>query len=731
MAVKVYEPEKFVKWLRRQQGRKPVLFLGAGCSRTSGVEAAGGVVEKFVVPAIERNGGIEKALDDIGYTRGELEANPAALYGPLMAQLLKDERQKIILRACRGKMPGFGYSVLGRVMAPPHELFDRVLTTNFDDLVADACYVFGGRRPIVLHDQPRAYEPDAGDPYPQVFKLHGDYLFNARNTAKETGRVHPKVRSRVESIVRGRPLIFVGYGGHDVGIAKMFAGFGSTAPSGAVHWIAPDRPADEIHERWLAKRDTRWVACEFDELMAWIVKEFKPLDPERAPIQDEMRQRIDTTYRRLRDKVREENRPAERNPLRDLRQAKSAAWAVEWRVQHDKHTATNLWPALSVYEENLREFAMSPAIHTSYAYFLARVAGDLEGAEHHYRAAVDVANPRDPQEWSICVAAYADFLWRWKKEPPPAAEIEATFESGLTKSPSPIAHSDYAHYLESRARAADGQEKEELLRLAQGQHEAAVKAGARLKQAGGAHEDDAARYAYAFALSNFAYFLEQEKKIDQARELHDDAVLGDTGARWRHNRAMFRFRQNEPDAALEDLEAALEQDAHFSLALSDMASLLLSRLAPEDHTDLDQLNRIEDLFAAAVSADPMDALARSAYAGFLAKFQPAKARVMIEQCRAVALPQELDAMMAACHLWGWLGGDDRLRDQSARELAVILQSDSRPDLKSRDDFFWARVNFLVPAADRTDLQRRVIDAIYSGTGALSPADIKTLQDGGR
>ncbi len=78
--------------------------------------------------------------------------NPAASYGKVMELLFhgNEERQREIEALCQGRFPAFGYGVLAKLMESDDDAFGAVLTTNSDDLVADAMYLFTGTTPLVI-----------------------------------------------------------------------------------------------------------------------------------------------------------------------------------------------------------------------------------------------------------------------------------------------------------------------------------------------------------------------------------------------------------------------------------------------------------------------------------------------------------------------------------------------------------------------------------------------------
>ncbi|HRA49049.1 MAG TPA: hypothetical protein PK819_13345, partial [Thermomicrobiales bacterium] len=124
-----------------------VFFVGAGCSISSGIPGAGDLVREHWLPRLyDASHHQEDSFDT--WVQREFPTYdptmPAHAYGDVMARLFVDgnQRQMEIERICAGKDPGFGYASLAQLMALPKSQARIVLTTNFDDLVFDALYLY-------------------------------------------------------------------------------------------------------------------------------------------------------------------------------------------------------------------------------------------------------------------------------------------------------------------------------------------------------------------------------------------------------------------------------------------------------------------------------------------------------------------------------------------------------------------------------------------------------------
>ena len=144
--------EEFVRRLKKlvedDEDSKFVFFIGAGCSVSSGIPDAGTLVKMWLPWLKQLKTGDEKDYENwVKEIYPEYEENKASLfYGRVIEDLFftPDERQREIERLTEGKDPGCGYAVLAQLIT--HEKCGRhcnvILTVNFDDLIADAQYLY-------------------------------------------------------------------------------------------------------------------------------------------------------------------------------------------------------------------------------------------------------------------------------------------------------------------------------------------------------------------------------------------------------------------------------------------------------------------------------------------------------------------------------------------------------------------------------------------------------------
>lgn len=195
---------------------KFVLFLGAGASASSGVPTGGQLVRQwrqdFDASATEGN----KSADQSWF-------NKPKEYGVLFEHHHKTEalRREFIEECVIDAHPSWGYLYLADLLDRGY--FNIVLTTNFDDLINEACHAFtASLRPIVCAHDSSAQHFRLTGKRPKVIKLHGDYLFdNIANSNQETVRLKENIRSKIEWLANEFGFVVIGYGGGDESVMSV------------------------------------------------------------------------------------------------------------------------------------------------------------------------------------------------------------------------------------------------------------------------------------------------------------------------------------------------------------------------------------------------------------------------------------------------------------------------------------------------------------------------------
>lgn len=392
-------------WIDEHGGSRFAFFLGAGCSVSSGIPAAGGLVREW----LHRLQAAKRLTDEqwLTWTRehcGDWETNPGSHYGTVIEQLFTNPRlrQLEIERLTVGRDPGFGYATLAALMS--HERYaphcNVMLTTNFDDMVPDALYLYTNKKPLVIAHESLAGFMMASPERPLVVKLHGDARLEPKNTSVETQALKRAVVDAAGHLLHESRLVFIGYGGNDTGIAEMLRVLPANALGWGVYWVNDTLPGPATLQ-WLEERGAVWVAHrDFDELMLLIWKQFglKHPDMSRYATPDEAYQ---SAYSKLELGVRATTvalaaAPADAEGCKAADNLASALSVASdaldwWKVQQEASKYKTVDPDRTdeIYRKGVEALPRSAELLGNYAAFLKNVRHDHDRAEERYRRALE------------------------------------------------------------------------------------------------------------------------------------------------------------------------------------------------------------------------------------------------------------------------------------------------------------------------------------------------------
>lgn len=214
----VPKPQKHLSNLIKQlhvEGHAPkfVLFLGAGSSVTSGIPGAQELVA-----------GWREAYSEI-HGKDHESKGMSDEYSRLFEALYDKpyQRRECIERLVVKASPSWGHIYLVNLLK--RGVFNTIFTTNFDDLVNEACNQFApGLRPVVCaHDSSVKYVRITSS-RPKIIKLHGDFLFDdIKNTVGELAALEENTKGKFEQFASEFGFIFLGYSGNDRSVMDVLS----------------------------------------------------------------------------------------------------------------------------------------------------------------------------------------------------------------------------------------------------------------------------------------------------------------------------------------------------------------------------------------------------------------------------------------------------------------------------------------------------------------------------
>lgn len=267
---------RFIK-TRADQNPNYSLFLGAGCSITSGINSATELIRKWKKDIyinendIEEEDYDEKNVDDFFEQKMWYDSrNP---YSALFERKydLPRQRRMFVEQEVRDKLPSIGYSYLIKLVE--NNFFKTLFTTNFDDLLNESFYQYSTRRPILCAHDSAISSITITSKRPKIIKLHGDYLFDdIKSTLRETESLEENIKNKFIEFAKDYGLVIIGYGGNDRSIVDILTYLLKNEDyfKNGIYWcLREDTEINEDLRKLLWKDRVYYVKITgFDELMA-------------------------------------------------------------------------------------------------------------------------------------------------------------------------------------------------------------------------------------------------------------------------------------------------------------------------------------------------------------------------------------------------------------------------------------------------------------------------------
>ena len=510
-------------------------------------------------------GGCRKGSDSFD------EHDPTLSYGAVIKKCFPNSRlrQTEIEQISEGASPGFGYSVVAQLCTQVNTPFSVVLTTNFDDLVADAMIIYTSIHPLVINDESLSKHIRPTRSGPMVVKVHGDARIAPKNTALETKEIEQAMRQQVKNLLDDRGLLFFGYAGADDSVFQMLDELPPGALDLGVYWINKKLPAEPKFQKWLEERNATWVRyTDFDEAMLHFYRAYNLAPPTKDRFDrifdtwerqfDELKRRIDAKPDEDQDKAR---------LMAETRAVRSSidAWrSVNRILAMDKQDSDAI---LSAYQAAVSEYPKFAPLLSNYANFFTDVRGNHDAAETFYKRAINA----DPKNADI-LGNYAFFL----------TDVRGDHDAAETF---------YKRAIDADPRHANNLNNYAIfLKNVRGDHDAAETFYKRAIDADPRHANN---------LNNYAIFLKNVRgDHDAAETFYKRAINADPKhANILGNYALFLTTvRDDHDAAEDFFKRAIESDPKQVDYLNNYAVFLTN--VRDDH------DTAETFFKRAIDADP-------------------------------------------------------------------------------------------------------------------------------
>jgi hypothetical protein len=248
---KRYPQAHLVNILKSTRDHHPnfVLMLGAGASVTSNVLLVKEMLKEWRQRHYEMYREESESLQD--HLKKQNWYQTSDEYSILFEKLYDQpsQRREYIESCIKDSSPSWGYIYLVNLLR--NKIFNTIFTTNFDDLLNEACYLFSSEvRPIVCAHDSSISSVRITSQRPKIIKLHGDFLFdNIKNTLRELETLEQNTQDKFKQYASEFGFIFLGYSGNDRSIMdtlNTLLRFDQYFPNG-IYWCV--RKGNEVSEK--------------------------------------------------------------------------------------------------------------------------------------------------------------------------------------------------------------------------------------------------------------------------------------------------------------------------------------------------------------------------------------------------------------------------------------------------------------------------------------------------
>lgn len=514
------------------QKAKPFCFvLGAGASKQSEIPMGGELVDRWLRVLHPDASPDDKAIaqwataDALGI-KGFDYKRRAEFYGQIYAlrfQGTPDTGHAELQSLLSGKEPSFGYSILAYILAnTPHK---AVITTNFDNLVADALYLYSNTAPILCVHESLAPFITAQLDRPLVVKIHRDLLLDPLSDADKIAEINQAWVAPLRSLFSHFTPIFIGYGGNDGSLMGFLDDLEPPVPD-RIYWcVRPDSPPNAIVRALLDKRSGTLVTISgFNEVMFALTE---PLGiPDLLPdLNDRHKKRVER-YTEQRSALAKTSKVEAKAPdatpdQKTLGQVIAASdqqlekddtpesWILRAKAEPDKAKAEAL------YRQALIQHPHNGPLMCALGAFLADEKQAFAEAEALIQSAYE-AEPGNPDR----MHDYGQFLWYSKRD---GRKAEPLLRSAVAKRTESLG-ANHPSVLKSRNNLAAALQVQDKHAEAEEEHRAVL--ALRERVLGAEHRDTlASRSNLALALDNQGRHAESVQE-HRARIAIEERVLG-------------------------------------------------------------------------------------------------------------------------------------------------------------------------------------------------------------
>lgn len=259
---RILKYDEFLRSVSISKDNSYTMLLGAGCSITSDIQSAYDCTwewKKIIYKSNNHNvqdwienyknpktqDVIQNWLDNQG---SYIEKNSIKEYSFYAKKCfpIDENRRQYFQKICANKKPSIGYRTIPLLVK--QGVLDSIWTTNFDDLVNNAC-INGGVQPIDISLQTanRINERTQNRNELPIIKLHGDFKYgDLKNSSEELQNQDSVLRNKMIDYLSDKNLIVIGYSGRDSSLMNSLKDAYSKPGAGILFWCGYGNEANEM-----------------------------------------------------------------------------------------------------------------------------------------------------------------------------------------------------------------------------------------------------------------------------------------------------------------------------------------------------------------------------------------------------------------------------------------------------------------------------------------------------
>lgn len=579
--------------------RSLAFILGAGASISSGIPAGGALAKKWLEDIHLRENLTTSEKIEIWTSKklgiDEFQLHDAATYYAKIFELRFGCDPQSGYAALEAVMeeaePSVGYAILAKILDKTRNKV--VVTTNFDNLVADALALQALRAPLIVGHESLTGFINPRLSRPLVAKIHRDLHLHPKNDQDGIHNLEQGWQEALSKLFQHYTPLVIGYGGNDESLMGFLSNLHHQHIPGRLFWCyrEGDYPQQRILDVVSRHRGVLVAIAGFDELMVQLAQAFFPkftLDDIAKEISEIGIQRT-IKYKERASELME--RIVKQNSSTDSTITQQALQSIS--EVSKKTDSSNWWywdllakkesdiaKAKAIYDKGLKKLPNSAELYGNYANFLKNRLEDYKLAQEKYKKSIEL----DPNNANN-TGNYANFLTNQLKDYDTA---ETMYKRAIELNPNHVGHiGNYAIFLANQ----------------RGNYDAAEAMYKRALELDPNH---------ASHTGNYAIFLaDQRGDYDAADVMFKRALdLNPNNANHILNYANFLiYKRGDYDAAETMYKRAIDLDPNNANVIGAYANFLEYKTG--------NYNAAETMYKQAIDLDPDNAKVIGAYANFL------------------------------------------------------------------------------------------------------------------